>query len=282
MSTSNLLVMSDPLRSMVIEPPYASARRNTGETPVLGSILLIDCLDVRPTSAQLKPIVDAAPWCPVCILAADRWDVRHIRRTSRVTVMFSLDDGVGGSHGILAAVRTRPNLTPADVAEWVVARTRLPSLRRTLVDLFTRPLMTRAEALRLPWSIREQLALLGEWEACDWQLMWNVADAAARGDSHASVVADLDVRADELLGVNSALRANLAGWEWIPETALRCAGFFSSDRLDARRGLGCVAVLDSIALRSLTAAGWRNRAETDATLRQFGRKLTTAEMRAIA
>jgi len=265
--------MSDTLRSMVIDPPYASARRNTGEAPALGSILMIDCLDVRPTSAQLKPIVDGAPWCPVCILAADRWEVRHIRRTSRVTVMFSLDDGVGGTKGILASVGGRPSVSPADVAEWIVSRTRLPSLRRTLVDLFTRPLMTRAEALRLPWSVREQVALLGEWEACDWQLMWHVADAASRGDSHASVVSDLDERADELLGIDAAARGQLAGWEWIPETALRCAGFFSSDRVDARRELGCVAVLDSLALRSLSAAGWRSReaAESEPGVRQFAR-----------
>jgi hypothetical protein len=256
---------------MVIEPPYAAARRNTGEAPTLGSILLIDCLDVRPTSAQLKPIVDGAPWCPVCILAADRWEVRHIRRTSRVTVMFSLDDGVGGTKGILASVGARPHVSPAEVAEWVVARTRLPSLRRTLVDLFTRPLMTRAEALRLPWSVREQIALLGEWEACDWQLMWHVAEAASRGDARASVLPDLDDRAEELLGADAADRGSLAGWEWIPETALRCAGYFSSDRVDARRELGCVAVLDSLALRSLSAAGWRSRAESDAGLRQFAR-----------
>jgi hypothetical protein len=256
---------------MVIEPPYAAARRNTGEAPSLGSILLIDCLDVRPTSAQLKPIVDGAPWCPVCILAADRWEVRHIRRTSRVTVMFTLDDGVGGTRGILSSVSGRPNVSPADVAEWIVARTRLPSLRRTLVDLFTRPLMTRAEALRLPWSVREQLALLGEWEACDWQLMWHVTDAASRGDSRASVVADLDVRADELLRVDPDLRSQMAGWEWVPETALRCAGFFSSARIDARRELGCVAVLDSLALRSLAAAGWRQRAEAEPGIPVFAR-----------
>lgn len=263
--------MSDTLRSMVIEPPYAAARRNTDEAAPLGSILLIDCLDVRPTSAQLKPIVDAAPWCPVAILAADRWEVRHIRRTSRVTVMFSLDDGVGGTKGVLAAVSSRPNPTPQDVAEWIVGRTRLPSLRRTLVDLFTRELMTRAEALRLPWSVREQLALLGEWEACDWQLMWHVAEAAARGEVRASCVADLEDRATELLQVETGMRQTLAGWEWIPETALRCAGFFSTDRVDARRELGCVAVLDALALRSLASVGLRHRTESDVSVRQFAR-----------
>jgi hypothetical protein len=185
--------------------------------------------------------------------------------------MFTLDDGVGGTRGILSSVGGRPGISPADVAEWIVARTRLPSLRRTLVDLFTRPLMTRAEALRLPWSVREQLALLGEWEACDWQLMWHVSEAASRGDARASVVADLDVRADELLGVDAAARTQLAGWEWIPEMALRCAGFFSSDRMDARRELGCVAVLDSLALRSLAAAGLRHRAEYEAGVPVFAR-----------
>lgn len=263
--------MSDTLRSMVIEPPYAAARRNTGEAPPLGSILLIDCLDVRPTSAQLKPIVDAAPWCPVCILAADRWEVRHIRRTSRVTVVFSLDDGVGGTHGMLSAISTRPHAAPADVAEWIVGRTRLPSLRRTLTDLFTRPLMTRAEALRLPWSLREQLALLGEWDGCDWQLMWHVSEAASRDEARAVVVPDLDARADKLLGLSLSERARLAGWEWIPETALRCAGFFSSDRMDARRELGCVAVLDSLAVRSLTASSWHHRTDSDVSEHQFAR-----------
>ncbi len=263
--------MSDTLRSMVIEPPYAAARRQCGDAPALGSILLIDCLDVRPTSAQLKPIVDAAPWCPVCVLATDRWEVRHIRRTSRVTVMFSLEDGAGGTRGILSAVATRPHATPADLADWIVARTRLPSLRRTLVDLFTRPMMTRAEALRLPWSVREQLALLGEWDACDWQLLSHVTDAAVRGESRAAVVPDLDVHAEALLGLNRAERERLAGWEWIPETALRCAGFFSSDRMDARRELGSFAVLDPFALRSLAAAGWRSRAESEPGVRQFAR-----------
>ena len=263
--------MSDTLRSMIIEPPYAAARRNTEQVPTLGSILLVDCLDIRPTQAQLKPIVDAAPWCPVSILAADRWDVRHIRRTSRVTVIFSLDDGVGGTRGILSALSSRPHTTPADVAEWIVSRTRMPSLRRTLMDLFTRPLMTRAEALRLPWSVREQLALLGEWDACDWQLMWHVTEAASRGDARAVVVPDLNARADELLGVELSTRLQLAGWEWIPETALRCAGFFSSQRIEARRELGCVAVFDSLAVRSLSSVGWRNRADTGAGAREFAR-----------
>lgn len=263
--------MSETLRSMVVEPPYAAARRQCGEAPPLGSILLIDCLDVRPTSAQLKPIIDAAPWCPVCVLATDRWEVRHIRRTSRVTVMFSLDDGAGGTHGVLSAVATRPPATPADLAEWIVARTRLPSLRRTLVDLFTRTIMTRADALRLPWSVREQLALLGGWDACDWQLLSHVTDAVARNDSRSVAVPDLDERAEELLGLSSTERERLAGWEWVPETALRRAGFFSSDRMDARRELGCVAVLDSLALRSLSAAAWRSRAESEPGVREFAR-----------
>lgn len=263
--------MSDILRSMIIEPPYAAARRNPEQAPPLGSIVLIDCLDVRPTSAQLKPIVDSAPWCPVCILAADRWEVRHVRRTARVTVIFSLDDGAGGTCGILSAVQSRPHTAPGDVADWIVGRTRMPSLRRTLVDLFTRPLMTRAEALRLPWSVREQLALLGEWDACDWQLMWHVTEAASRGDARAIVVPELDARADELLGLEMSARAQLAGWEWIPETALRCAGFFSNERLDARRELGCVAVLDALGQRSLASAGWRSRTESDTALREFAR-----------
>jgi hypothetical protein len=71
--------------------------------------------------------------------------------------------------------------------------------------------------------------------------------------------------------LSSAERERLAGWEWVPETALRCAGFFSSDRTDARRELGCVAVLDSLALRSLSAAARHSRAESEPGIRQFAR-----------
>ncbi|MGQ0537459.1 MAG: hypothetical protein ACT4R6_00810 [Gemmatimonadaceae bacterium] len=256
--------MSDSLLSMVLEPPYAAARRNTGAAPPdLGAVLLVDCVEDRPTSAQLKPITDSALWCPVCVIARDRWDVRHIRRTARVTVIFSLDDGAGATRQLLEAVAARARPSAGDLADWIVTRTKLPALRRTLIDLFSRSYITRAEALRLPWTIRSQLGLLGRWDASDWQLLGSLVDAATRSGS--SVWSDLGNQAQELLGMSAAECACLAGWEWLPEVALRRAGFFSSDRSDALRDPRRVAVLDSPGLRA--AAEWRGRSEFEPSVR---------------
>ncbi|MBK6307439.1 MAG: hypothetical protein IPF47_17585 [Gemmatimonadetes bacterium] len=163
MNTSSLLIL---------EPPYQMARRLHDVSPDLGSVALLDALERRPSTNDVKAQMDVAPWCPLCILADGDSGMRSTRRLPRTCVVFGLADADGAS-AILRAVAARPRPTPSDMVEWLVRRTRASTLSRTLADLFTRPALRRNEVSFLPYTVREQLRLLGDW---------GCAGVAARGD----------------------------------------------------------------------------------------------------
>lgn len=223
-------MMLSPL--MILEPPYQMVRRLHDRSPELGAVVLLDAVASRPTTPELKEQLDAAPWCPLCILAEPDSGMRATRRLGRTCVVFGLDDEDGAT-SILRAVATRPRPTVTDMVDWLVRRTRLATLSRTLADLFTRPPLRRIEVSHLPYTVREQVRQLGEWGAVEWQRAAVLSDLASDRSSLNRLVAMDDACADEtrrwmhdLLGVSEREFHQRHGWEWVLEASLRRSGFF--------------------------------------------------------
>jgi len=223
MQTSSLLIL---------EPPYRMARRLHDLSPELGSVALLDASERRPSTHDVKTELEVAPWCPLCILAEEESGMRATRRLPRTCVIFGLTES-GGADPILRAVAARPRPTPSDLVEWLVKRTRLATLARTLSDLFTRPTLRRNEVSFLPYTVREQLRQLGEWGALEWQRAGALADLAADRTALNRVVAADEASAaearrwmQELLGLTEREFHARVGWEWVLEASLRRSGFF--------------------------------------------------------
>lgn len=217
---------------LILEPPYQMARRLHDRSPDLGSVALLDTVERRPTTNDVKAQMDVAPWCPLCLLAGEDSGMRSTRRLPRTCVVFGLDDAEGAT-AILRAVAARPRPTPSDLVDWIVRRTRASTLSRTLADLFTRPALRRNEVTFLPYNVREQLRLLGDWGALEWQRAAALADLASDRSSVNRLVATDEPNAaevrrwiPELLGVTERDFHARFGWEWVLEASLRRSGFF--------------------------------------------------------
>jgi hypothetical protein len=215
----------------LLEPPYQMVRRLGDFPPALGSVALLDTTDGRPTTNEVKAQMELAPWCPLCLLATPESGVRATRRLPRTCVVFGLDE-VDGASAILKAVSSRARPTPSDLVDWMTRRTRLPILGRVLSDLFSRPVFRRNEAALLPYAVREQVRLLGQWTAQEWQQAAMLAELAAdrsllNRTMCAGDEAALQQRAAmrDLLGVAERDFHDRYGWEWVLEASLRASGF---------------------------------------------------------
>jgi hypothetical protein len=216
----------------ILDPPYVMARRMQAEEPALGAVALYDAVIDRPTTNDVKGQMELAPWCPLCLLADMDSGMRSTRRLPRTCVVFGLDEADGAS-AILKAVSARPRPTPSDMVDWIVRRTHLPSLSRMLSDLFTRPSLSKSEVAYLPFAVKEQLRLLGEWGPIEWQRAIQLADLAAdRSLLNRIMAADSPGAGEmrhwitELLGLTERQFHDRYGWEWVLEASLRRAGFF--------------------------------------------------------
>jgi hypothetical protein len=229
---------SSPL--LILEPPYQMARRLHDVSPDLGSVALLDAVQRRPSTNDVKAQMDVAPWCPLCILTGEESGMRATRRLPRTCVVFGLAE-TDGALPILRAVASRPRPTPSDMVEWLVKRTRLSMLSRTLVDLFTRPTLRRNEVSFLPYTVREQLRQLGEWGALEWQRAAALADLAADRSALGRVLSADDPSAAEsrrwmmdLFELSEREFHQRFGWEWVLEASLRRSGFFERKRKGIR------------------------------------------------
>jgi len=217
---------------LILEPPYQLARRLHDESPELGSVALLDAVDRRPSTSDVRGQMELAPWCPLCLLADEESGMRATRRLPRTCVVFGLGES-DGADTILRAVASRPRPTPSDLVDWIVRRTRSSTLSRTLVDLFSRPALRRNELSFLPYSVREQLRQLGHWGALEWQRAAVLADVASDRTSVNRLVssdepgaAELRRWIQELLGIAERAFHERFGWEWVLEASLRRSGFF--------------------------------------------------------
>jgi hypothetical protein len=102
-----------------------------------------------------------------------------------------------------------------------------------LSDLFTRPALSKMEVAYLPFAVKEQIRLLGEWGAVEWQRAIQLADLAADRSLLNRIMAGDDSRAvemrhwiTELLGLSERHFHDRYGWEWVLEASLRRSGFF--------------------------------------------------------
>lgn len=246
---------SSPL--LILEPPYQMARRLHDVSPDLGSVVLLDAVERRPSTSDVKSQMDVAPWCPLCIIAEEESGMRSTRRLPRTCVVFDLADAEGADP-ILRAVAARPRPTPSDMVEWLVKRTRLPTLARTLSDLFTRPALRRNQVSFLPYSVREQLRQLGDWSALEWQRSAVLADLASdRSALNRLVSADEPTAAEtrrwmhDLMGLSEREFHQRYGWEWVLEASLRRSGFFQ------RKGKG-IRALHPFRVVAPSSEGWGN------------------------
>ncbi len=217
---------------LILEPPYNVARRMHELAPDLGSVALLDAIERRPSTHDVKGQMDLAPWCPLCIIADEDSGMRSTRRLPRTCVVFGLQE-TDGATPILRAVAARPRPTPSDMVEWLVKRTRVPTIARSMSDLFSRPSLRRNEVAFLPHTVREQLRLLGDWGALEWQRAAVLADLASDRTMLNRVVSADDPSAEEsrrwmhdLYGIGEREFHARFGWEWVLEASLRQSGFF--------------------------------------------------------
>jgi hypothetical protein len=234
--------MNNTSSLLVLEPPYAMVRWLREDSPAMGSILLMDILSRTPAPAEMRSVTDVAPWCPVCVLADRRIGGRGTRRIPRTCVVVGVESAPDATAAILRAVDDRPRPTPSTLVEWIVKRTRCHSVGRTLSELFTRPLLRKTEAAYLPYTLREQLALLGSWTALEWQHAAQFAEYAADRTSLKRLLSaddpssrDTRHRMHDLLGVTEREFHEAHGWEWVLELALRRSGFFELGARNYRR-----------------------------------------------
>lgn len=222
----------------VLEPPYQVARRTGAVEPPLGSIILLDAFRERPTSVVIRESMERYPWCPLTLLADRASGIRATRRLLRTSVVFGLGE-IDGAAAILKSVSQRPRPAASDVVSWLLRRTRIHILGRTLSDLFTRAPLRRNEEPLLPFGLRDQLRHLGEWGPWSWQRVMRLVELAAdrsalnrslavSGESGAS--AELKETIDELLGLDEVAFRERYGWEWVVECALRRSGFDAANR----------------------------------------------------
>ena len=214
---------------LILEPPYAMARRLHELPPELGAVALIDAVVDRPSTNELKGQMEMAPWCPLCIITDADSGMRSTRRLPRTCVVFGLEED-GSS--ILRAVAARPRPTPSDMVEWLLKRTHVPVLGRTLSDLFSRPALRRNETSFLPFSVRDHLRLLGDWGAVEWQRAAVLADLASDRTqlnrtlaSEDSAASDMRRWMHDLLGLSEREFHQRYGWEWVLEASLRRSGW---------------------------------------------------------
>ncbi|MEP7348085.1 MAG: hypothetical protein ABI877_22640, partial [Gemmatimonadaceae bacterium] len=221
--------------------------------PAMGSVLLIDTV-IRDTSIpDLRSTMDVAPWCPICVLSDQRLGGRGVKRIPRTCQVSGLDSIDDATNAILRAVDDRPRPTPSTLVEWIVRRTRVHAVGRTLSDLFTRPLLRKVEASYLSYQVRDHLAMLGTWSAVDWQHAAQFAEYAADRTSlnrllSATDIASLETRQrmQELLGVAEREFHSAHGWEWVLEASLRRSGFFDTHAKDFRRMSGRRSAIPSM------------------------------------
>ena len=124
---------------LILEPPYANARRLHDLPPELGAIALLDAVPSRPSTNEVRSQMELAPWCPLCIIAAEDSGMRTTRRLPRTCLVFGGGEEEQVGEAILRAVSARPRPTPSDLVEWITRRTRVPTVGRLLSELFTRP-----------------------------------------------------------------------------------------------------------------------------------------------
>ncbi|MFN8571427.1 MAG: hypothetical protein U0132_05170 [Gemmatimonadaceae bacterium] len=234
--------MSSPLPLLVLEPPYAMVRWLRDDAPPMGSVLLVDTVMRAPSMSDLRAMMDVAPWCPVCILTDRRIGGRGTRRVPRTCQVVGLDGQGDGTNAILRSVDDRPRPTPSTLVEWIVRRTKIHAIGRTLSDLFSRPLLRRVEAGYLPFQARDHLAMLGTWNALDWQHAAQFAEYAADRTSLNRLLSDsapcaveTRERMQDLLGVSDREFHVAHGWEWVLELSLRRSGCFEQGAKDFRR-----------------------------------------------
>jgi hypothetical protein len=227
---------------LILEPPYAMVRRLRDEPPALGSVVLVDTTVSRPTSTELRGLLDIAAWCPLCLVADADSGMRSTRRLSRTCVAFGLEKSNDGSNLILNAVASRPRPTPSDMVDWIVRRTHLQNLGRTLSDLFTRPALRKSDLGFLPYAYREQLRLLGDWSAVEWQHAANLGQIAGDQRAIRGLLGAEDLPSQEMrrwirehLATTEEEFSRRAGWEWVLEAALRRSGYFEVQESRVRR-----------------------------------------------
>ena len=227
---------------LVLEPPYAMVRRLRDDAPAMGSVLLIDTFLSDTSIPHLRTSMDVAPWCPVCVLSERRLGGRGVKRIPRMCQVAGLDTIDDATGAILRAVDDRPRPTPSTLVEWIVKRTRVHAVGRSLSDLFSRPLLRKAEVGYLPYQVRDHLAMLGSWSALDWQHAAQFAEYAADRTSLNRLLSATDPASVEtrqhmydLLGVAEREFHAAHGWEWVLEASLRRAGFFEVSAKSFRR-----------------------------------------------
>jgi hypothetical protein len=215
-----------PISLYVTAPPFLLVRRLDEAVPPLGAVVIADLTDHAAAAGELRPLLEVAPWCPLCVLIRTQSDRRRLPRSPRVCAITSLGMN-GGSALILAAVRARPEPQPMDFGDWLAERTGRPALSTIGARLFARALQgTRSHQIS---AVADgSLQALGAWGRQEWEQVARLADLAAHREALGRLLVRDDVASAQavqlmrtLLDVTEDEFRERAGWEWVLETALR-------------------------------------------------------------
>jgi hypothetical protein len=228
----------------ILEPPYEQIELGGRSRPGMGAVLIAHLDRGIPALAEAVLRQREAPWCPLVLVMSD-WTVP--------AATLSAFEPVPGSFAplyptdyhhwplprrVLQAVERRPVPLLGTIAAGVERRLNRPGTASTLAPCFEDGCLH----LRPARTLTRQVQSLGRLTVRDWRGLARLAQAVA--SRHGSMRRPLETLAYETgIDPRTARRwlrlatdlpwsraLDLAGWEWLLESALRRNGYIEERR----------------------------------------------------
>lgn len=233
--------------TMILDPPYRALRAARLAECAPGAILVSDLAGGVAAIERTQLLLDRAPWCSVCLLIrGEPVHVRTIRRFEPYPSAFAALPWPAATllphpAPVLAAIHTRPQPSPTDLAEYVARRTRRRDIAVALEQCFALP----AQALRKHHdpsytTLWRHLSTFRPLQAGDWRavarlirIIRHAYGAVPRSRERIAFDEGVDPRTldawlSRYAGVSLTTAVERPGWEWLTEVILRQHGYLDS------------------------------------------------------
>lgn len=226
-----------PAPVYLLPSPHAAVQPYDGAEPPLGSVLVVD-LSAERTAYRAATTHARSPWCPVAALVRmpvqDPVVLSGIRGLGpHVALVPCHDHDVTAVGPILAAVRTRPRPSTANLVDYVTTRLGIPELADALVSSIDADGEDRLSRSAVSRRLRPTAPLTGR----DWAAIATLAAFLGRGNGTASPGVSprtLSAWCRRFLGLPIDAAQQVPGWEWVLEAAMRRAGLVQGWSPDSR------------------------------------------------
>lgn len=225
----------------VLFPPYDILRAWRGSAP-LGAILVAG-LDGGLSALSAALLVHRrTPWCPICLIDAHKMDPSVIATfapfdNAIAVAQVSVGETLQDPARIVAAVRRRPRPAARTLSQYVVTRIKARPAMTALTDAFD---PSAKETHLVPQrTLSRRISSLGPLSVRNWfgigKVITLLADPMAQRCTSLERLAnenEIDLRTlRHWLRLCTSLHfgetVQLAGWEWLLESALRQWGYVS-------------------------------------------------------